>query len=190
MTYNRRNLLDRLPPFDRMSNDGEWEWAIREWSVHGRRPPLRSRPRAQLAHALRRTWRQLSVGKQQGPTLVNKFSQSLLTVSSYVASHPGRFSSTTLSVRLNLFTRSLILTCSGGIYVSQKQPQDSGDHFCLVVLLLNFGCIGHGFYHPDMVTALVALAEKKKTKPSDLSWRHLRARRATKSRQTHLTQQP
>ncbi|GFW62848.1 hypothetical protein TNCV_4451971 [Trichonephila clavipes] len=41
-------------------------------------------------------------------------------------------------------------------------------------------------------TSLVTLAELRKTqaKPSDLSWHHLPAKRATQSRQIHLTQKP
>ncbi|GFV52807.1 transposable element Tcb1 transposase [Trichonephila clavipes] len=39
------------------------------------------------------------------------------------------------------------LSC-GGIYISEKQPPDRNDYFCLLVMLLGSESIGRGFYPP------------------------------------------
>ncbi|GFV84106.1 hypothetical protein TNCV_3037681 [Trichonephila clavipes] len=78
------------------------------------------------------------------------------------------------------------LKCRGDIYINQQQPPDRSDHFCLIVMLRGLQ------YRESRVlsSTLVTLAEKKNAKSSDLSKRHLPVKRAIKSRQIHLTQQP
>ncbi|GFW61029.1 hypothetical protein TNCV_4872391 [Trichonephila clavipes] len=58
-----------------------------------------------------------------------------------------------------------------------------------MVMLFSFGSVGRGFCLRICATSLVTSTELRKAQPSDMSWRHLSAKRAFKSRQFRLTQQ-